>query len=144
MSSKHFWFLLYQMNQAAEKKSSKSLVAPSERILIAASEKSIQLSSILIGHSSHLFQTCLADSQSSRKRTIDSASCSHIGHITSVFTPLLYRFIMVGSAFMHACQAKILIFARIFRCHILFHNGVLASHLEHSPPSLVSTTLRAM
>ena len=144
MSQKHFWLLLYQMDQAAAKKSSKSLVAPSVRILIAALEKSVQLSSILTRHSSHLFQTCLAESQSSRECTIDPASYSHIRHITSVFTHLLYKFILVGSAFMHAYQAKILIFAGIFRCHILFHNGVLVSPLEHSPPSLVYTTLRAM
>ena len=55
LSSKHFWFLLYQMDQVATAKSSKSRAAPSLRILIATSKKSIQLSSKFTGQSSHLF-----------------------------------------------------------------------------------------
>ena len=141
---KTFLVLLYQMDQVATTKSSKSRAAPSLRILIATSKKSIQLSSKFTGQSSHLFQTCLAELHSSRECAIDSASCSHIGHNTSIFTPPRCKFILIGRAFMHTCQAKILIFAGIFSCHILFHNGALASPLEHSPSSLVSTTLRAM
>lgn len=74
LSSKHFWFLLYQMDQAATTKSSKSQVAPSLRILIVASEKSMQLSSNFTGQSSHIFQTCLTELHSSRECAIDSAS----------------------------------------------------------------------
>ncbi|KAM3749657.1 hypothetical protein ACB098_05G203000 [Castanea mollissima] len=90
------------MDQAAKTKSSKSRVAPSLRILKAASEKSICSSSNFNGQSSHLFQTCLAKLHSSRVCAIDSASWSHIGHNTSTFTPLRHKFILVGSAFMHA------------------------------------------
>ena len=79
------------------------------------------------------YHTSLGVSQSMRACRALSGHKSHTGQIPSVLTPLVLRKSIVGRAFMQARQAKILIFAGMLRCHILFQRGERGSSLELSP-----------
>nr|POE65513.1 hypothetical protein CFP56_47111 [Quercus suber] len=64
--------------------------------------------------------------------------------IPSVVTPLFLIFSIVGRVLTHAFYVKILIFGGILSCQIFFHEGVLGSSWEHSPPSGEFITVRAI
>ena len=102
---------------------SRSFAAPLFRNCMAISVKSKWLAVKFIGHPSHLSQTCLARSHGRNIWVMVSVSFSQIGHLGLMFTPFLLRFSLVGSPFMQAHHAKILIFSGIFKCHNFLHGG---------------------
>lgn len=132
------------MDQVVRKNVSRSWDVPLATNLIATSKISLLLIEMFTGFSDQLSQTCLAYLHEIRECEVVSTYSSHIGQDTLVFTPLLLKLSFVGRAFIQACQANILTFARILRCQNFLHNGNLGSPLDLSLVSLVSNTLRAM
>ena len=144
MDSNTARFLLYWIDHAVPKNISRSWEVPFARIIRAVSVISNGSGWKTTGHSVQYSQTFLAMSHLRMVWEMDPASLPQLGHVSQQFTLLLCRFSIVGNAFIHALQAKIRIFADMFRCHIRFHNGILQSSEELSPSSEESTTLRAV
>lgn len=138
------WFLFYQINQAVEKKTSRSKAKPRFSNSMATSEMSSIVFRSLMGHSDQQVHTLAANSQWIKAWGVHSKSRLHRGQDSSTATPLDWRFFMVGRASLQALHANILIFGGRFRCQSFLQSWALASPDEHSPTSCESTTLTAL
>ena len=87
----------------------------------------------LMGHLVQLLQTLAANSQWIKAWEVLSLLRLQREQIFSTAIPLNQRFCIVGRAFVQALHAKILIFARRFRCQSFLQRGALTSPEQLSP-----------
>ena len=137
-------FLLYQIAQATVKKDSKTWEGLCARMYMAESRKVQLFLWINCTPLAQKLQTQIANSQCSKTWWMDSSSLLQIRQSLAVLMPLTHSFSLKGSRLTQALQAKILIFARRFRCHSLFQRGLRGSLVELPTSSFPSTTVGNM